>query len=412
MTSNGSFAVQGIANIHGISQWLISVRRTIEIGIAFPISVLGILGNLFAFIVLCWHKQRSTTSVLLQGLAIIDSLILACTILLRSLRYSIPGFDRGEGYIYMFRWLYPSIHILRLISTWMTVLLTVDRFIAVRHPLHAQRLCTLRRTYVLMVLISLIAIVISTPRFCEFEAIRVGDSVLMKSTAFHKDEIYTLGYRIVFFMIIMYLIPMVLMIILNTLLLITLHKANSHRNALQGSLTANILLQEHSPKRSPHLRENHDGNSFIHTELSSGSHQRRGSMNMSVTVIVITIVVVSITCNSMAMTAHIFWSLTTTFPHLAHLDPARRVLSNISNLLVTINSAINFVIYCLCSHNFRCMCVRTFKHCQCLCKWQRYRSQYHGSSAVTSNISLQHLSNNGLRQNIGQISLQVPINCN
>ena len=52
-----------------------------------PLAILGIIGNILACIVLCRQRPRFSTTVLLQGLAITDTFILLCTILLRSLRY-------------------------------------------------------------------------------------------------------------------------------------------------------------------------------------------------------------------------------------------------------------------------------------------------------------------------------------
>ncbi len=52
-----------------------------------PLAVLGIIGNCLAFCVLCQQKPRLSTTVLLQGLAVTDTFVLLCTILLRSFRY-------------------------------------------------------------------------------------------------------------------------------------------------------------------------------------------------------------------------------------------------------------------------------------------------------------------------------------
>lgn len=68
----------------------------------------------------------------------------------------------------MFVWLYPITYVLRLFGIWLTVLLTVDRYIAVWYPLDAKRLCTTHRTYLLMVGILVGSVGFSLPRFFEY----------------------------------------------------------------------------------------------------------------------------------------------------------------------------------------------------------------------------------------------------
>lgn len=81
--------------------------------------------------------------------------------------------DRALWYIgahaTMFPWLYPTVYFLRLLSVWLTVLLTVDRYIAVRYPLDARRLCTVKRTYIVMAGIVLATLVFSMPRYFEYK---------------------------------------------------------------------------------------------------------------------------------------------------------------------------------------------------------------------------------------------------
>jgi len=64
--------------------------------------------------------------------------------------------------------MYPTVYFLRLLSVWLTVLLTVDRYIAVWYPLHARRLCTVRRTYIVMACITLATLAFNAPRYFEY----------------------------------------------------------------------------------------------------------------------------------------------------------------------------------------------------------------------------------------------------
>ena len=57
------------------------VRLVCEVCLSLPLAVLGIIGNILAFVVLCRQKQRVSTTVLLQALAVTDTLVLISSIL-------------------------------------------------------------------------------------------------------------------------------------------------------------------------------------------------------------------------------------------------------------------------------------------------------------------------------------------
>jgi hypothetical protein len=108
-----------------------------KVFLTLPIATFGIIGNALAFAVL-WRqrKARLTTTFLLKCLAIVDTLILVLMVLLQSLRYTdlclvrLGSFRHVYGH--MFVVLYPVVYLLRLAEMWLTVMLTIDRYIAVR----------------------------------------------------------------------------------------------------------------------------------------------------------------------------------------------------------------------------------------------------------------------------------------
>ena len=148
------------------------MRLVTEVWLSMPIALLGIVGNLASLVVLVYHRRQSPSKKLqsilvqLQALAVVDTLVLVNVLLLRSLRYVAPvEYVRYHTYIYP--WLLPTTYVLRMANTWLTVLLTVDRYIAVCWPLHARRLCTIRRTYVEMAAIVVLSVVYCIPRYFE-----------------------------------------------------------------------------------------------------------------------------------------------------------------------------------------------------------------------------------------------------
>ena len=55
------------------------------------------------------------------------------------------------------------------------------------------------------------------------------------------------------------------------------------------------------------------------------------------------------------------------------VELCRRYIAQLSNLLITLNSASNFVVYCLCSRNFRAVLSRRLRCVYCYCRRRRRR---------------------------------------
>ena len=107
-----------------------------QVFLTVPIATFGIIGNILAFTV--WWRQRKSqmsTTFLLKYLAIIDIIILVMMMMLQSLRYTneciVTLGSFGSVYGHIFVVLYPIVYLLRLVEMWLTVMLTIDRYIAV-----------------------------------------------------------------------------------------------------------------------------------------------------------------------------------------------------------------------------------------------------------------------------------------
>ncbi|KAK2186757.1 hypothetical protein NP493_190g06014 [Ridgeia piscesae] len=309
-----------------------SLQFVCDVIIATPLVILGIFANAVAFIVLCRQKNRMTTTVLLQALAVCDTLVLVSILLLRCLVniHLLAGTDTLTTYINVyyagvFVYLFPVMYFLRLADTWLTTLLTIDRYIAVCHPLHVHRLCTLPRAYKNMAIVTALALVFSAPRFFER---RLADTCFrFGPTSLLRNHTYTIAYQVVLFSIVMYIVPMSLLVGMNGRLLWELRRANNFRATLP---------------------------------MTSQTGRQMMSTKKSITLIVVAVVVVCIACNLTAVVSHLFWSLATCFPSFMYLEVPRRRLAHVSNVMVTLNSAVNFFIYCLFSRNFRTEFVRVF----------------------------------------------------
>ena len=311
-------------------------RFWMESIIGLTLGVFGIFGNLLALVVLSRQKPRVTTTVVLMVLVVVDNLVLVAGILLRSLRYMAVYTSSMDAYLtaypQLFLILYPWVYIFRLLDMWLTVLLTVDRYIVVCRPLHANTICTTRRAIRDIIIVTLCAVIFSIPRFFEHKR----DSTHAHGFTFSDlltRRTYTVVYRILGFFLLQYVVPLALMIALNVVLLISLWKANAERAVYQMP-SAN-------------------------SRSSNSSKATR-----SVTMIVVIVVLICVMTNSLALVAHLLWSLEQCWPKtMGSLGSYRRYMAIYSNMAISINSASNLPTYYCCSKRFRQLVKDTLISC-------------------------------------------------
>lgn len=347
-------------------------RFVAETVIAMPLSGLGLIGNILAVVVLLRQRPRLTTSVLLIALAVADCMVLLLTILLRSMRYLSYFTGHVQGYLsayhYIFITLYPSTYFIRLVDTWLIVLLTIDRYIVVCHPLKAQASCTIAKTRRNILILVVVSAIFCLPRYFEHK-LDYSNPFKFSQTQLTENAVYTVVYRVLLYLIVMYMIPTLTLVVLNVSLLKALRVAERQRMA-----------------------------------LSNGGTPCRGH-GRSITAIVVTVVTISILSNTVALLSHLLWSLQLCFEQLSYLELPRRYTSLLSNIFITFNSAINFLIYVFCSRSFRLHFLRTCNCTSCSNQSNRVNGSVLRMGTFRSEVSHCH---SGKRKTGKQPSIRTP----
>lgn len=287
----------------------------------------GILGNTLAFIILTRKSIRSTTtSVYLRLLALADILVLVTAIfryktykiLLRScMDVSVFFFDPYvEVYIEPFHWISLGM------SSFITLALSVERYVAVKYPLAIKHTSKLTVVRVCTAVVLFTAIYLTLPNFftysvswVQFENTTVAIAQL---TPFGNSSQYMCLYHEYIIPICWYLLPCYILTSLNFLLCIKVQRSSRMRLGL--------------PK---------------------------ANRNRKLTILVISVIAVYILCN-LPRCILVFYRLVH-FPHFCKetrnfFSPTPRSYLNAdvsSNVLNVLNSCLNIIIYCIVGTKFR-----------------------------------------------------------
>ncbi len=277
------------------------------------------------------YRSVSPTVILLQALAVVDTTILIPPLFV-SVIPSICKYANSCNYYqdtivpYLWAYLWPFSPISHVSTIWITVLVTVQRYMAVCQPLaqFTSKLERVRTVRLQVTAVLLGAVVYNIPRFLENEIVVKstdnGSYVFgINRTELYYNNVYQILYKNVLFFACMSVIPLVTLCVLTFRLVREL-------------------------RRSRHSRQ----------ELAAGRGGDRGGnreMESGLSLSLLGVVLAFLLCQTPAVVNRL---LTLTLPPKdRQCGGLRFFFTPLSNLLVFINSSVNFFIYCLCSRTFR-----------------------------------------------------------
>ena len=286
------------------------------------VCLLGLTGNVLSFIVLLLTFAHSPMFYVLRAVAVSDTVFLLCVLLIQTLvnLYPTTGLLRNclmyRGYIQVAAW--PVLMMTQMSTVWLTVLVSIERYIAVCFPLVAASYCTLPKVRRAVCTIFVVSVLYNIPRYFEFEVVANTD---MQKTEVGSHPVYRYLYSCILYSLALFLLPLGLLIFLN------------------GKL---VLALNHGKKqwKNLHVRQRKEQN---------------------LTYIPLTIVLVFFICGTPALVVNVVDSV---YPPIYNAHPSFLTFMVVANFLVVLNSACNFVIYCLLGKTFRTKLLEVF-HCNC-----------------------------------------------
>lgn len=340
--------------------FLLHTRFLVQRILVPSIMTVGIVGNVITIVIMTRRRMRSSTNNYLAALAIFDMMYLIFTFILSLSHY--PRIPDTDHYIY---WrLRPYIFMLTDAcsnsSVWLTVTFTVERYIAVCHPMRGKVFCTESRAKKAIVAVFLFCFAFTIPTPFEWKVVEKVNEATNHTTLIlaHSDMGSNDLYKTIYYwltVVIFIFIPFILLAIFNSFLIRSVHLSKVQRSSMTRG------------------------------ETSDNSQENK------ITIMLIAVVILFFFCQ-LPTACHLLYS---TFQEgQIHLMTG---LGNIFNFLMSLNSAGNFVLYCLLSQKYR----KTFVQIFCPCMRDNrsaMNSMYYQSTTVCSNVDTDSPGSNSSRR--------------
>ena len=355
------------------------------------IVICGVLLNSFSIYII-WKKydKQNIFYQLLARLLIIDICVLVTWM---NLSLFVAFRLKNTFIIEMVPYFsYPSTHIAISASTFMTVAIAYERYLAVRHPLKYSEDMKIpklfaRRLRRYMFVVVLLSITFNLSYFLELEVIHDAVSsnsttsylcitstlnltninedhksnhllecnetvaefnVRVGYTTFGKHPYYLKYYKIFVRLIVSGVVPFALLIYFNT----TIYKAIKKNVNLRRRLTlSRPIISRLTSVQSLDIEST--GNCSLATSPGSLVLTKGNTMTTktedNLSMVFVVIVTVFLCCNSMKFVLNFYDGF------LGKIGATRgsRIAASISNLLIVLNSSMNMVIYCIMNAKFR-----------------------------------------------------------
>ena len=303
------------------------------------ICAFGIVGIIVTVIVLSRKNMCTSTNCYLMALSITDLLFLI-------LFASILAEDRFTAHTqpYYFYSMYITyaiylIHVFLIASIWLTVMLAVERYIAICQPFLATKMCTVVKARVIVVLIYFCALCCRIPNLWENRIVTVFDHstnntiYYMESTEFAENIYYVTVYPWIVDVVLSSVIPFVLLLVLNVRLIWEVRKSTRY-------LQRNMMMSGGASGTGSNVAQREE---------------------LQITVMLISVVIVFFVCQGPYV---IYTAIRST--NMAFVSHALLLLRYVTILLLALKSAINFLLYCWFSEKFRATLRHVFCSRRCL----------------------------------------------
>lgn len=320
---NGSVNVTVSANITNatvadVDEFQCRLFRLILYTVAMGLlSLVGFAGNTISFLVLNKDKSTPVASFLLQSLAIADNTFLVLWLIHYAVKDAIRFLEISQldypAWMYIRVYTFPILYMGQMQTIWLTVVIALNRFMAVCLPYRAPHMCTINNVYKEVTVVTLFSIVYNIPRFFELQLHQIDGKHEWNYTEFGSNIIYVKGYRDASYYLFTFILPLLILAFVNTKIIVAYRATQQRRQRMTSSLSA-----------------------------------RRVENDNNITLVMIMVVVIFMLCQAPARIVQMALG----YKFNSCVDYQFYVI-HISNTLEVLNSSVNFLIYCIFHKRFR-----------------------------------------------------------
>ncbi|KAF6019138.1 hypothetical protein EB796_022555 [Bugula neritina] len=213
----------------------------------FPVfCVAGIIGNMLAFIVFVRAKQKSSTNIYLTTLALSDTFKLLCDFLY-FITVLLEYIGKSDASDTVFGTLYPYAHYILNFSVcntaWLTVSVAIERYIYMKWPERAVTMCTITRAKITCCVVWLSSMLIAVPFVLRYQKTTENFNGTLSVTDLWSDKNFTTPF-VLFQNIIRSLVPLMVLVIVNGWIIKELWKMSrrGYRRPLDCKNRVTIML--------------------------------------------------------------------------------------------------------------------------------------------------------------------------
>ena len=333
--ANISRNMSDVDNERSLQRSCILYLFVIDTIVTGTIIVGGVIGNSLAFVVFWKDNLKTSASFLFQSLALVDSAYLLLSIPV----FPVPSFvaytNWMKGYedivAYVYVYILPLVNVVQTASIWVVVLLSINRYIAVCFPFKALRWCTISKVKKQLAFVLLSAVLYNIPKCAEsrIKYVTYDNGTTYKPCSFDtnlgKAKLYDIIYDSVLYFTFLVALPIFTLTYVNIRLIQALKARRRKRSEMVSQLQQN------------------DNN---------------------VTVVLIIVIVVFIICQIPAFVGYALLNMTS--DNAKFCGGYDFYLRPVANMLLVLNSAVNFDIYVVFNKRFRQVLTQTVGCCSVL----------------------------------------------
>lgn len=325
-------------------------------------SIFGLFTNFLCALVYRHRRLRSAPiNWYFTALSVSDFFVCSTSCLLFSMR-PIAAFLQDGYWILCSRvitkHLYPFSLIFQTTSVWLTVSVAIYRFLGICFPLKTLHIVTPLFVKKNIVLVVVMSVFYNLPRFFEIgvspclESQSFALSAQLLQTRLRTNPMYKLIYVTLSYNLFMVLVPVTLLISVNTAIMNALRSSSKFKDATYASVRKSNSLGSPSG-RGVRFRASANG---TNSAKSPSSNSER-----SVSIMLVILVFFFLFCNIVPLVANILEILVEQISAPVKLRDAYYVMVDLGNLMATVNSSMNIFIYFFYGQHFKAVLKRYFQ---------------------------------------------------